>query len=190
MSGLTRRRGKIVAAGLILVVAAVAIVLPQLHRSTVSSVSVKNSGGVSKQTADQPTPLPTADTGAQTNTGADESTASGNNGVTSPTSVLPLGISGGISSADTLSSTAVNAVNCPDVIKQQTNSYNKVVDQQKTLLDNALTFMVGSIISSNYVKDYNQSVQSSFDKTAAATKTAGCIFPIDKPALLPSSYPY
>ncbi len=182
-----------VAIAAILAVAAI-ITIPKLRSSSVASVTVPNAQAVatSQQLQDKPENLsPTTNdeseavANSETGEPADgtSTSSSANQSPTSPTN------------QQTPSPTAMPTMtnNCAMFIKQQTNNYNKLVGQQRSLLDSSVLsplFAIGSMITSRYVSDYNKAVQSIFDKTIETTKAAGCILPIDKPALLPSTYPY
>lgn len=75
-------------------------------------------------------------------------------------------------------------LNMNDVV----TSYNHDVQKQKDQLDNILSFKVGSLISGQYVTDYNNKVTSLFNEYLNEANDNHCAWPVKSPALLPSSY--
>lgn len=81
-------------------------------------------------------------------------------------------------------------VPCKLDVEQKAKDYLEEVHKEKDSLDSKLSFQVGLNISGEYVETYNTQISSLYDKYVADAKAQGCALPIQKPDLLPSTYPY
>jgi hypothetical protein len=123
-----------------------------------------------------PKPLPKV---AEKSAGANDSTAAaaGNATEKSPAgSVVP-----GVKASS-------NTDNCTAELAELQQEYTKEVQKTKRILDDTLSFKLGSSITSQYVADYNRTVTDLFNEYMNKSTAENCVWPIKEPPLLSTDY--
>lgn len=79
---------------------------------------------------------------------------------------------------------------CKLDVNERTKRFQEEVSKERLNLDAALGYpAVGSMISDQYVIDYNQSVSKLHDKYRAELEAGRCTVPVKLAPLLPATYP-
>lgn len=78
---------------------------------------------------------------------------------------------------------------CTKKVESMKKSYESEVRKARTLLDSKMSYpIVGSLISSGYIEDYNRKVARTYQQLVNMAQHSGCRLPIAIPLLLPDSY--
>lgn len=165
------------------VIAVTAIVTSHTSIFAESRQTQNGSPTASFKVQDDPEPMTKAPTaGSDENSSNNSSDPSENSSGTTPTVASP-----GVTAAP-ITKDSADPDSCSLDMNSEVSSYNHDVQKQKDLLDNILSFKVGSIISGQYVSDYNTKVTSIFNEYLNEANESHCTWPLKTPALLPSSY--